>query len=399
MFGRSVIDQNLCTEIELQRCFSEQKARVDGIPVTIEELLIESGFITKTQAERIRTGISDSKKVADRVPGYKIMGKLGSGAMAVVYKARQLSLDRIVAIKILPKRFVENQNYIDRFFKEGKIAAKLNHNNIVQAIDVGKAGDLYYFIMEYVEGKTLYDDLSKGKVFSEQEALGIIVQLVHALGHAHLNGMIHRDVKPKNIMINTEGVVKLADMGLARETSDMISAKSEQGKAFGTPYYIAPEQIRGKLDVDGRADIYALGATFYHMVTGQVPFEGDTPSDVMRRHLKEPLTPPDHLNASLSGNIAEVIEVMMAKKTKDRYSNAEEVLTDLEAIKNRQPPVIAKRKFDIESLGQLQQGSLVNMDDNEESYGAETITRYRIFITVLIAIIIILTLLSLLLLG
>jgi len=399
MFGRSVIDQNLCTEIELQRCFSEQKARVDGIPVTIEELLVESGFITKTQAERIRTGISDSKKVADRVPGYKIMGKLGSGAMAVVYKAKQLSLDRIVAIKILPKRFVENQNYIDRFFKEGKIAAKLNHNNIVQAIDVGKAGDLYYFVMEYVEGKTLYDDLSKGKVFSEQEALGIIVQLAHALGHAHLNGMIHRDVKPKNIMINTEGVVKLADMGLARETSDMISAKSEQGKAFGTPYYIAPEQIRGKLDVDGRADIYALGATFYHMVTGQVPFEGDTPSDVMRRHLKEPLTPPDHLNASLSGNIAEVIEVMMAKKTKDRYSNAEEVLTDLEAIKNRQPPVIAKRKFDIESLEQLQQGSLVNTDDNEDSYGAETITRYRIFITILIAVIIILALFSLLLLG
>ncbi len=400
MFGRSVIDQNLCTEIELQRCLSEQKARVDGIPVTIEELLVESGFITKTQAERIRTGISESKKVADRVPGYKIMGKLGSGAMAVVYKARQLSLDRIVAIKILPKRFVENQNYIDRFFKEGKIAAKLNHNNIVQAIDVGKAGDLYYFVMEYVEGKTLYDDLSKGKIFNEQEALGIIVQLAHALGHAHSNGMIHRDVKPKNIMINTEGVVKLADMGLARETSDMISAKSEQGKAYGTPYYIAPEQIRGKMDVDGRADIYALGATFYHMVTGQVPFEGETPSDVMRKHLKESLTPPDHLNASLSGDIAEVIEVMMAKKKKDRYNNAEELLTDLEAAKNGLPPVLARRKFDMESLEQLQQGLLINADDDEEKfYGAETITRYRIFITILIAIIMILALFSLLLLG
>jgi serine/threonine-protein kinase len=392
MFGRSVVDQSLCTEIELQRCFSEQETRAGGIPVTIEELLIESGFITRTQAERIRTGISESKKVADRVPGYKIMGKLGAGAMAVVYKARQLSLDRIVAIKILPKRFVENQNYVDRFFKEGKIAAKLNHNNIVQAIDVGKAGDIYYFVMEYVEGKTLYDDLAKGKIFGEQEALGIIVQLVHALGHAHSNGMIHRDVKPKNIMINPEGVVKLADMGLARETSDMISAKSEQGKAFGTPYYIAPEQIRGKLDVDGRADIYALGATFYHMVTGQVPFEGDTPSDVMRRHLKEQLTPPDHLNASLSGNIAEVIEVMMAKKTKDRYSNTDEVLTDLEAIQNGQTPVFARRKFDIESLEQLQQGQLVEKDDKEELYSGETITRYRIFITILIAIIMILVL-------
>jgi serine/threonine-protein kinase len=211
--------------------------------------------------------------------------------------------------------------------------------------------------------------------------------------------MIHRDVKPKNIMINPEGVVKLADMGLARETSDMISAKSEQGKAFGTPYYIAPEQIRGKIDVDGRADIYALGATFYHMVTGQVPFDGDTPSDVMRKHLKESLTPPDHLNASLSGDIAEVIEVMMAKKKKDRYNNAEELLTDLEAAKNGLPPVLARRKFDMESLEQLQQGLLINADEKEKFYGAEIITRYRIFITILIAIIMILALLSLLLLG
>jgi eukaryotic-like serine/threonine-protein kinase len=393
MFGRSVLDQSLCTETELQQCFSEQKARVDGIPVTLEELLVEYGYITQSQAERIRAGISESRKVADRIPGYKIMGKLGSGAMAVVYKARQLSLDRIVAVKILPKRFVENQDYIDRFFKEGKIAAKLNHNNIVQAIDVGRAGDLYYFVMEYVEGKTLYDDLSKGKVFGEEDALDIIIQLVNALDHAHSNGMIHRDVKPKNVMINAAGVVKLADMGLARETSDLISAKNEQGKAFGTPYYIAPEQIRGKMDIDGRADIYALGATFFHMVTGRVPFDGDTPSDVMRKHLKEPLTPPDHINVSLSSGIAEVIEVMMAKKKKDRYDNAKEVLIDLEAIRNGQPPVLARRKFDMESLEELQKGILVDVDGDEEKfYGTETITRYRVFITILIAIIIMLVL-------
>jgi len=244
--------------------------------------------------------------------------------------------------------------------------------------------------MEYVEGKTLYDDLSKGKIFGEEEAIGIIIQLVNALDHAHTNGMIHRDVKPKNVMINTVGVVKLADMGLARETSDMVSAKSEQGKAFGTPYYIAPEQIRGKMDIDGRADIYALGATFFHMVTGRVPFDGESPSDVMRKHLKEPLTPPDHINTSLSAGVAEVIEVMMAKKKKDRYNNAKDILTDLEAIRNGQPPVLARRKFDMESLEELQRGMLVDIDNDEErSYGAETITRYRIFITILIAIIII----------
>ena len=139
-------------------------------------------------------------------------------------------------------------DYVERFYKEGRLAAKMNHNNIVQAIDVGEVGGLYYFVMEYVEGKTLHDDLSKGKIFNEEEAIDLILQLVSALGHAHSLGLVHRDVKPKNIMINTEGLVKLADMGLARETSDVKAAESEKGKAFGTPYYIAPEQIRGLTD-------------------------------------------------------------------------------------------------------------------------------------------------------
>lgn len=382
------IEQNLCTENEIQKCEERRESLSGEVPMTLEELLLKHGYLTDTQAFRLKTSITESKGEAGRIPGYKVLGKLGSGAMAVVYKAKQLSLDRTVAIKVLPHRFSEKPNYITRFYKEGKLAAKLNHNNIVQAIDVGESGGLYYFIMEYVEGKTLYDDLSKGKVFSEDEALGIIIQLANALAHAHAHGLIHRDVKPKNIMINKQGIVKLADMGLARETSDIKAAKSEKGKAFGTPYYIAPEQIRGELNIDGRADIYALGATLFHMVTGRVPFDANSPSEVMRKHLKEVLTPPDHINTTLSAGISEVIEVMMAKKLKDRYNNIEAVLADLKAVQEGQAPLRARQKFSMETLGQLEQGMAVEIEENEDKvYGEDTVTKYKVGMVILAALI------------
>lgn len=380
LFGRMILEQSLCSDNELKQCVDEMKGRTS--PATLEDLMLEHGYITMTQAKRVKNTLRESKTAANQIPGYKVLGKLGSGAMAVVYKGRQLSLDRTVAIKVLPKRFAEKADYIRRFYKEGKLAAKLNNNNIVQAIDVGEAGGLYYFVMEYVEGKTLHDDLSKGKVFGEAEALEIIIQLAHALEHAHVQGMVHRDVKPKNVMINTAGIVKLADMGLARETDDIKSAKSEKGKAFGTPYYIAPEQIRGEIDIDGRADIYALGATLFHMVTGRVPFEAKTPSEVMKKHLKEPLVPPDHINTSLTAGISEVIEVMMAKNIAERYSNVEELLVDLEAVRDGQPPLRARQKFNIGALGEIEDGEAVDVHDGR-SYDDDVLTKYKVGMIVL----------------
>jgi serine/threonine-protein kinase len=290
----------------------------------------------------------------------------------------------MVAIKVLPKRFTENSEYVERFYREGQAAAKLNHNNIVQAFDVGEAGGYHYFVMEYVEGKTIYDDLAAGIPFGEAEALNIIIQVAHALAHAHARGLIHRDVKPKNIMITNDGVVKLADMGLARETTDIETATTEAGKAYGTPYYIAPEQIRGKIDIDGRADIYGLGSTLYHMVTGRVPFMADDPTDVMRKHLKEQLIPPDHINTALGGGISEVIEVMMAKAREDRYNNTEELLTDLDAVRLGQAPLRAHKRFDFSALEQLEDGEALEAEQKFD--GQETIERYRIAIAVLTAI-------------
>ncbi len=384
LFGRMAVDQGLCTDEELRRAIQELKERRKHDPLMLQDLMIELGYVTANQAERLKTSIKENKAAAHQIPGYKVLGKLGAGAMAVVYKAKQLSLNRTVAIKVLPRRFSENPEYVQRFYKEGQAAGKLNHPNIVQAIDVGEAGGYHYFVMEYVEGKTIADDLSAGNVFGEQEATEIIIQVCHALQHAHAHGLVHRDVKPKNIMINKQGVVKLADMGLARETTDIEAAQSEEGKAYGTPYYIAPEQIRGRIDIDGRADIYGLGATFYHMVTGSVPFTGDDSAEIMKKHLRERLVPPDHINTALSAGVSEVIEIMMAKRREDRYKNVEELLTDLEALREGRPPIQAHKRFDVSMLEQLGNGEAVEEERHEDV--EEVITKYRMAILGLAAL-------------
>jgi serine/threonine-protein kinase len=378
------VDQGLCTDEELRKAIQECKERRKTDPLMLQDLMVQLGYLTASQAERLKTSVKESKVAATQIPGYKILGKLGAGAMAVVYKGKQLSLNRSVAIKVLPRRFSENPEYVQRFYKEGQAAGKLNHPNIVQAIDVGEAGGYHYFVMEYVEGKTIADDISNGHIFGEQEAIEIIIQVCHALQHAHAHGLVHRDVKPKNIMINTQGVVKLADMGLARETTDIEAAQSEEGKAYGTPYYIAPEQIRGKIDIDGRADIYGLGATFYHMVTGRVPFTGEDSAEIMKRHLREKLVPPDHINTALSAGVSEVIEIMLAKRREDRYNNVEELLLDLEALRQGHPPLQAHKRFDVEMLEKLEDGETVEIEHLTDT--DEIITRYRLYLLILGAV-------------
>ena len=177
--------------------------------------------------------------------------------------------------------------------------------------------------------------------------------MARALEHAHSQGLIHRDVKPKNIMVTDEGVVKLADMGLAREVTDSEAAEAEAGRAFGTPYYICPEQIRGEVDIDFRADVYSLGVTLYHLVTGRVPFDAATPAAVMHKHLRDTLIPPDHINVKLSAGLGEIVEVMMAKDRERRYNSTSDLLVDLEAIAEGRPPLMARRQIDAKVLSGL----------------------------------------------
>lgn len=357
IIGKIVVDQGLATPEEVQACLEMvRQSSVEGNSKSLPLLLVENDYITRRQLERIRLQ-AEAERSGQQIPGYKILGQLGKGAMATVFKARQLSLDRSVAIKVLPRKFTNNPQFIERFYAEGRAAAQLNHPNIVQAYDVGQAGDYHYFVMEYVEGRTVYDDIVKHKRYAEMDAIDLIIQVAEALQHAHAKGLIHRDVKPKNIMLSKEGVAKLADMGLARAMSDKEAAEAEQGKAFGTPYYISPEQIRGEVNVGPPSDIYSLGATLYHMVTGAVPFDGKNPSAVMHKHLKEIPQPPDHVNPKLSSGISEVIEKMMAKAPKDRYKDCLDLLVDLRAVRNKQHPPLAHKELgglDLASVAQAE---------------------------------------------
>jgi serine/threonine-protein kinase len=287
-----------------------------------------------------------------QIPGYEILGEIGKGAMGVVYKARQLSVDRVVAIKILRDSAAKDTEYIARFQREAKTAAKLSHTHIVNAIDAGESEGRHYFVMEYVEGTTVEDGLKRGKVYDENTALRITLAIAQALKHAHERGLIHRDIKPANIILTKDGNIKLADLGLARMTADEEAAAAEAGTLAGTPYYISPEQARGQADVDIRSDIYSLGASLYHMVTGRPPYTGTKPGEVLRKHVskKVQLVPPDHINTSLSSGLGEVVETMMAKDREARYRTPDDLILDLESLLRGEPPKISTPRADALSV-------------------------------------------------
>lgn len=372
--GRIALESGLMTQAELNIVREQRNQSSDPNQRTLGDILVEKQFITANQLKRIRKLIDERSK-PNKIPGYELISELGKGAMARVFKARQVSLDRIVAIKVLPRKMSESAEFVDRFYKEGKAAARLSHNNIVQAIDVAQApAGYHYFVMEYIEGLTLYDEMApppsgRGRTFSEAEALDVIIQMAEALVHAHERGLIHRDVKPKNIMLTPSGVAKLTDLGLARGVDDKEAAEQEAGKAYGTPYYISPEQIRGDVDIDFRADIYSLGATLYHVVTGRPPFEGDSPSAVMHKHLKQPLVPADHVNTALSAGIGEVIDVAMAKRREERYQSTKELLDDLKAVRRGEAPSHARRAVDLDSLAEMEQANDGTIDVNDPQGG------------------------------
>jgi serine/threonine-protein kinase len=361
---QALLNRGLVSQEELRQAQGQpdQNAR----PEDLLTRLVSSRALTGNQAKRVYQELSYS--VGPEIPGYQLLEKLGQGSMGIVFKGRQLSMNRLVAIKVLKPKLAANPKDLERFLQEAHLAAKLSHNNIIQAIDAGSAGKIHYFVMEYVEGTPISQQIDAGKVFSEAEALEIILQIAHAIDHANRRHLIHRDIKPANIVITKEGVAKLADLGLARQTSGDALAQEEKGTVRGTPFYIAPEQIRGFDDIDVRADIYSLGATLYHMVTGRPPFRGKTINAIFDGHLREELTPPDHLNTTLSAGLGEVVEFMMAKDRRQRYPSPEELITDLESLKTGEPPKFARQKIQASMLEQLAEGETADDDESGDRH-------------------------------
>jgi serine/threonine-protein kinase len=361
---KSILRRGLATAAEVEACKS-YRAKLAAKDETkgLLEIMVEAKVLTKNQSLRVlKETIGDTSRKLE-IPGYQIIDKLGKGSMGVVYKARQIAVDRIVAVKILLDALAQNKEFIKRFDREAKIAAKLAHNNIVNAIDAGEVNGYHYFVMEYVEGRNIKDELDTNKVFEEKEAIDIVMAVAEALKHAHQRGLIHRDIKPENVILTKDGGVKLADLGLARLTADEKWSMSEAGMAIGTPYYISPEQVRGQVDVDIRADIYGLGATLYHMVTGCVPYSGDTPMEVMRKHVDKNITftPPDHINTKLSSGLGMVVETMMAKNRENRYRNPDDLILDLKCLLQGESPMIAAQKPD--TLAVLAQGDTEHLEE------------------------------------
>ncbi len=360
--AHALISRGLLTREEARACRGNSAGGVG--PVALLARLTLAGALTEGQAQRAKEELSTL--LGQQIPGYHLMEKLGQGAMGVVYKARQASMDRLVAVKLLHPKLAADPEFLHRLTREAHTAAKLSHNNIVQAIDVGSAGPLHYFVMELVEGKTIRQEMDAGKKYTEHEALEIVVQIAQALQHAARRGLVHRDVKPANIVLTADGVAKLADLGMARDAADMAQAKREKGLAIGTPYYIAPEQVRGRQDVDVRADMYSLGATLYHMTTGQPPFPGKDVDRLLEAHLSEELTPPDHINQNLSSGLGEVVEFMMAKDRRKRYTTADDLIIDLECLLAGDPPKLARRKIEAGTLRELADGAVDEPEEGPE---------------------------------
>jgi len=259
-----------------------------------------------------------SKKKVTQIGDFKLQSKIGEGAMGVVYKATHMSTGHEVAIKVLLRKFQEDPKYVGRFKREYTNAGRLNHINIIEFHDAGQAskeqGGYFFFAMEYVDGYTLQEILDRDGLMPETEALRVGIEIGRALAHAHSLNIKHRDIKPDNIMISRTGDIKLTDLGLAKEELD--SSVTQAGMTIGTPHYMSPEQARG-MELDDRSDMYSLGATIYHLLTGRPPFEGKSAAIVMMKHIEEQLPSPQEINPNISDDICAVIGKMMAKAPED----------------------------------------------------------------------------------
>lgn len=274
---------------------------------------------------------------------YEILSILGSGGTSVVYKAKDTILNRLVTIKILREPLDKDDKFLNRFRHEAQAVAKLSHPNIVNIYDVANAGGVQYLVMEYVEGCSLKEYLDKAAPLSVDESLNIFLQLLQALQHAHENNVIHRDIKPHNLLLDTRHNVRVTDFGLAITAEDMtINAADESGSdIMGSVYYMSPEQIKGET-VSAATDIYSAGVLLYEMLCGERPFDGDNAVEIARQHLKGTPVPPHKINPEVSTELSSFVMKAIRRDKDLRFANAAQMLAELRAIQNKNRRVVVK---------------------------------------------------------
>lgn len=317
------------TALEEARETQHKMRELGLVPKALVEILSERRLVAQEVLDGLQEKVARVKE-AFRIPGYKLLERLGRGSMGTVYKARHLASDRVVALKILARFLSENEAFVRRFLKEARVIGRLNHPNIVQGFEAGEAEGTHYFAMEYCDGPTVLELLSRGGAMAPERVIRIGWQVAQALEHAHQRGLVHRDVKPDNIMIVSGGVAKLCDLGLAKDL-DATSGTTDKGSTLGTPNYISPEQARGA-DVDIRSDLYSLGVTIFHMICGRVPFDGPNPTVIIVKHLDERAPRLREIVSDANPHLDEIVARMMAKHPDDRPQSPGEVVRVLGAL-------------------------------------------------------------------
>jgi serine/threonine-protein kinase len=356
--GHLAVAHGLAQPMEVEECLALQhRKEQEDRRALLGDILVEHGYLTRTQLNRLLAMDRDAVQKVTRIGHYDLLRKLGEGGMGAVYQARDSRDNRAVALKVLPRSRAGSGDkvFLRRFEAEARAAFELNHPNIVRGFDFGYADGYHFLVMEYVEGQDVYQILTVKGRFNESEALHVLEQIASALNHIHEEQLVHRDIKPENILITTDGVAKLTDMGLALDREEWGRRRITQtGMAMGTPYYLAPEQIQGESEANIRADIYSLGATVYEMVTGRPPFEGETATVVMVKHLNEQVPSPHDIDKDISIGFCHILEKMMAKKPEHRYQEPAEVLEDLLLVKEGKEPRTSRPEPDQSSIARSQ---------------------------------------------
>jgi len=312
------------------RTFSDLAARSDQLPNDPSLLaadLVRKNVLTQFQAKLLLAGRHKGFKLGS----YLIRGHIGQGGAGTVYLAEHLTLRRPVALKVLAVKEGTNRGSIERFLREARAAAALDHPNIVRIFDIGQQGPVHYLAMEFIEGNTLDSLIRKNGPFPWQRAVECVLQAAAGLQHAHEKGFIHRDIKPTNLIWAKDGTVKILDMGLARslEPSDKLTELLADGAVLGTADYIAPEQAMNNPDLDIRADIYSLGATFFALLTGRPPFQGTTAQKLIQ-HQMTLAAPVEGFEKSIPPGLSKIVAKMLAKKPAQRYSTPAAVIAVLQ---------------------------------------------------------------------
>lgn len=294
---------------------------------------------------------------------YEILEKIGEGGMAVVYKAKCRSLNRFVAIKVLKEEYSNDKEFVEKFTREATSVASLSDNNIVNIYDVGAEKNINYIVMEYVKGKTLKQIIDEERCLSPYKTVNFASQIARALDCAHKNNIIHRDIKPHNILVTEDGIIKVTDFGIAKSPNSVTITNTN--KIMGSAHYFSPEQARGGF-VDSRTDIYSLGVVMYEMSVGKVPYDAESPVSVALKHIQEQVVPPNQFNLGIPNGLNSVILKAMEKEPIKRYQSAKEIIYDLENLKANLNFNIQKNTMENDETRQMDAVVIDDDDDDDD---------------------------------